>query len=229
MATLASIQETTLDVAWIRDGVICFGNRPAERCYRAALTTEGPPEAFAVEADRVQQPAVDAYASFLNGLAYPIQVLVRALPIDLASYARRLEDRAADLPPTLAASARADAVWARQTGPALGLLDRARRSGAAGRRHCRRGPDPPSDSAEDASRPLVRHCLRDCTKGPRGRFWMRGAPRRSTCSPLPVSGPSGSTIRYLVRLFHGCWSRGQSARFDQDLGTCLRPLPEGGA
>jgi hypothetical protein len=33
----------------------------------------------------------------------------------------------------------------------------------------------------------------------------------------------------LVRLFHGCWSRGQSARFDQDLGTCLRALPEGGA
>src|SRR5207245_268287 len=87
------------------------------------LTTEGPPEAFAVEADRVQ-PAVDAYASFLNGLAYPIQVLVRALPIDLASYARRLEDRAVDLPPTLAASARADALWARQTGPDLGLLDR---------------------------------------------------------------------------------------------------------
>jgi hypothetical protein len=33
----------------------------------------------------------------------------------------------------------------------------------------------------------------------------------------------------LVRLFHSCWSRGQSARFDQDLGTCLRTLPEGGA
>ena len=65
-------------------------------------------------------PLLDAYASFLNGLAYPIQVLVRALPIDLASYARRLEDRAADLPPTLAASARADAVWARQTGPGSG-------------------------------------------------------------------------------------------------------------
>jgi hypothetical protein len=112
-----------LFIAWIRVCVICFGNRPTERCYRAVLTTEGPPEAFAVEADRVQ-PAVDAYASFLNGLAYPIQVLVRALPIDLASYARRLEDRAADLPPTLAASARADAVWARQTGPGLGLLDR---------------------------------------------------------------------------------------------------------
>jgi hypothetical protein len=48
VATLASIQETTLDVAWIRDGVICFGNRSAERCYRAVLTTEGPPEAFAI-------------------------------------------------------------------------------------------------------------------------------------------------------------------------------------
>ncbi len=71
MATLASIQETTLDVAWIRDGVICFGNRPAEHCERAVLTIEGPPEAFAVEANRVQ-PAVDAYASFLNGLATPL-------------------------------------------------------------------------------------------------------------------------------------------------------------
>jgi hypothetical protein len=123
VATLASIQETTLDVVWIRDGVVCFGNGAAERCYRAVLTTEGPPEAFAVEADRVQ-PAIDAFASFLNGLAYPIQVLVRALPVDLASHARRLEDRAVDLPPGLAASARADALWARETGSGFGLLDR---------------------------------------------------------------------------------------------------------
>src|ERR1700694_5057915 len=74
VATLASIQATTLDVAWIRDGVISFGNRSAERCYRAVLTTEGPPEAFAVEADRVQ-PAVDAYATSFTGWHIPSRVL----------------------------------------------------------------------------------------------------------------------------------------------------------
>ena len=227
MATLASIQETTLDVAWIRDGVICFGNRPAERCYRAVLTTEGPPEAFAVEADRVQ-PAVDAYASFLNGLAYPIQVLVRALPIDLASYARRLEDRAADLPSTLAASARADAVWARQTGPGLGLLDRRaflvlpaealpdgdliRRLGSARTRLGRLFGTASGTDEGTAREVLDARCAEAIDMLAGAGIWAQR-----------LDDPD------LVRLFHSCWSRGQSARFDQDLGTCLRALPEGGA
>ncbi len=221
MATLASIQETTLDVGWIRDGVICFGNRPAERCYRAVLSTEGPPEAWV-------QPAVDAYASFLNGLAYPIQVLVRAAPIDLASYARRLEDRAADLPPTLAASARADAVWARQTGPGLGLLDRRaflvlpaealpdgdliRRLGSARTRLGRLFGTASGTDEGTAREVLDARCAEAIDMLAGAGIWAQR-----------LDDPD------LVRLFHSCWSRGQSARFDQDLGTCLRALPEGGA
>ena len=227
MTTLASIQETTLDVIWIRDGVVCFGTRAAERCYRAVLATEGPPEAFAAEADRVQ-PAIDAFASFLNGLAYPIQVLVRALPIDLASYARRLEDRAVDLPPELAASARADALWAQETGPGLGLLDR------------RAYLVLPAEAVPGGD-------LVDRVGSARTRFGrLFGAGSRTdegtarevldarTAEMIDLLDGAGIWAQRLddpdlVRLFHSCWSRGQSARFDQDLGTCLRALPQGGA
>ena len=62
MNGLASVQETTLDVAWIRDSVMCLGTRRAERCYRAILVAEGPPEAFAPEAERAQGP-LNAFAS----------------------------------------------------------------------------------------------------------------------------------------------------------------------
>ena len=227
VATLASIQETTLDVVWIRDGVVCFGGRAAEHCYRAVLTTEGPPEAFAVEADRVQ-PALDAFASFLNGLAYPIQVLVRALPIDLASYARRLEDRAVDLPPGLAASARADALWARQTGPDLGLLDR------------RAFLVLPAEALPDGD--LIRRLgsarIRfghwfGTASGP-GEVTARQVLDARCAEAIDMLAGAGIWAHRLddpdlVRLFHSCWSRGQSARFDQDLGTCRRALPEGGA
>ena len=44
MKTLASVQETSLDIVWIRRGVVCLGSRPADRCYRAVLAVEGPPK-----------------------------------------------------------------------------------------------------------------------------------------------------------------------------------------
>jgi len=67
MKKLASVQETSLDIGWIREGVVCLGSRPADRCYRAVLAVEGPPEAFADEVDRVQ-PLLDGFARFLNAL-----------------------------------------------------------------------------------------------------------------------------------------------------------------
>src|SRR5919202_4110597 len=130
MSVLASIQETSLDVVWIRDVVVCLGARPAERCYRAVLAVEGPPEAFAPEVERLQ-PLLDHFAGFLNALGQPgvlppaaMQALVLAEPADLDEYAARLEERAAVLPPGLAREALADAAWARHNGPALGLVDR---------------------------------------------------------------------------------------------------------
>jgi hypothetical protein len=94
------------------------------------LAVEGPPEAFADEVERVQ-PLLDGFARFLNALGQPgvlppavVQALVLAEPADMTEYATRLEERAFGLPPHLAREALADAAWARQNGPALGLLDR---------------------------------------------------------------------------------------------------------
>ena len=169
MATLASIQETTLDVVWIRDGVVCFGSRPAEYCYRAV-----------------------------------------------------------DLPPGLAASARADALWARQTGPDLGLLDRRaflvlpaealpdgdliRRLGSARTRLGRLFGTASGTDEGSVRQVLDARCAEAIDMLAGAGIWAQR-----------LDDPD------LVRLFHSCWSRGQSARFDQDLGTCLRALPEGGA
>jgi hypothetical protein len=123
MNSIASVQETALDIAWIRDGVMCLGDRRAERCYRAVLAVEGPPEAFTPESERSQGP-LNAFASLLNSLDHAVQVLVLPRPANLDQYAEKLERRSMTLPPTLAAEARADARWAREEGIGLGLLDR---------------------------------------------------------------------------------------------------------
>src|SRR5438128_9628096 len=118
MNRLASVQETALDIAWIRDGVMCLGSRRAERYYRAVLSVEGPPEAFAPEPERSQGP-LNAFASFLSAVDHALQVLVLPRPASLDQYAEKLETRSMTLPPTLAAEARADARWARDEGPGL--------------------------------------------------------------------------------------------------------------
>jgi hypothetical protein len=104
MTDLASVQETSLDIVWIRDPVVCPGNRSADRCYRAVLAVQGPPEAFAPEVERLQ-PLLDGFASFLSALGQPstlppaaLQALVLADPTDLAEYPARLEHRARALP-----------------------------------------------------------------------------------------------------------------------------------
>ena len=96
MRKLASVQETSLDIFWIREGVVCLGSRPADRCYRAVLGVEGPPETFADEVERVQ-PLLDGFARFLNTLGQPgvlppavVEVLGLAEPMALTEYATPL-------------------------------------------------------------------------------------------------------------------------------------------
>jgi len=120
---VASVQATTVDLLWIRNRVVCFGTARGERSYRAALAVEGPPEAFAAEPER-SEPAVNAFAGFLNALGHAVQVLVVPRPASLDTYAARLEMRAAALPSPLASEALSDAHWARDEGPRLGLLER---------------------------------------------------------------------------------------------------------
>ena len=118
MKPMASVQDTSVDVVWIRGCVVALGHRAADRCYRAALATEGPPEAFAREVERVQ-PLLAGFAGFLNALSQAsvlppsgLQVLVRAERADLSEYAARLEGRALALPRPLGREALEDAASA---------------------------------------------------------------------------------------------------------------------
>ena len=232
MKKLASVQETSLDIVWIREGVVCLGSRPADRCYRAVLAVEGPPEAFADEVERVQ-PLLDGFARFLNALGQPgvlppavVQALVLAEPTDMTEYATRLEERASVLPPHLAREALADAAWARQNGPGLGLLDRhayvvvpaesvpgARLLGRFDSIRSRLanwfGANPALDEA-GAREALDVRCEELMERLTRGGVWTHR-----------LGDPD------LVRLFHACWSRRRDGRFERDVRSSTVRLAEG--
>jgi hypothetical protein len=231
MRGLASVQDTSLDVVWIRDRVVCLGHRSSDRCYRSALAVEGPPEAFAQEAERVQ-PLLDGFAGFLNAFGQPsvgppsaVQILVRAEPGDLSQYATRLETRAKELPRELAIQALADATWARQTGHVLGLLPR------------RAYLVIPAESLPGAD-----VAGRLGTARSRLGRWFRAAPgpgetaaRKSLdsrCSEVVERLARGGVLAEriddaaLTRLYQACWSRRRDIRFEQDLRSCARFRPK---
>lgn len=52
---------------------------------------------FALQGDREREATVAGFAAFLNGLTFPIQILVRVLPVDVAGYLENLERRAREL------------------------------------------------------------------------------------------------------------------------------------
>ena len=233
MKRMASVQDTSLDLVWIRDGVVALGYRAADRCYRAVLAVEGPPEAFAAEADRVE-PLVAAFAGFLNALSQAsvlppsgLQVLVRSERTDLSEYAARLEQRALGLPVDLAREALADAAWARNEGPGLGLLPR---------RAYLVIPAEALAGADLASR-LANVGLR------LGRLFnvnsrmSEGEARQALdtrCGELTErlkhSGVSASRLRDvgLTRLFQACWTVRRNGRFDQDLQMWATSSSQGG-
>jgi hypothetical protein len=219
---MASVQDTSVDVVWIRDGVVALGYRAADRCYRAVLAVEGPPEAFAAEADRVE-PLLAGFAGFLNALSQAsvlppsgLQVLVRSERTDLSEYAARLEQRALDLPVDLAREALADAAWARDEGPGFGLLPR------------RAYLVIPAETLAGAD---LAAWLANVGLG-LGR-WFNVKSRLSEtaarqaldtrCAELAErlqhSGVSASRLYDvgLSRLFQACWTARRNGRFEQDL------------
>ncbi|HLZ27861.1 MAG TPA: hypothetical protein VKV73_11130 [Chloroflexota bacterium] len=83
----ASVQTARLGIATIRDGVVGLVGGD----YRAVLEVSG--TASPSEDDARQEALLAGFATFLNGLSYPIQILVRASPVDLTRYAAGLEER----------------------------------------------------------------------------------------------------------------------------------------
>ena len=83
-----SVQAIRLDLESIAASVV----RLVDGDYRAVLEVSG--TTGRLEDDARQEAVMAGFAAFLNALGYPIQILVRSSPIDLARYVTGLEERA---------------------------------------------------------------------------------------------------------------------------------------
>jgi hypothetical protein len=97
MSRLGSVQAAHLQLESIVGGVVGLGHGR----YRAILEVGG--VAFGLLGERQQEAFLAAYSGWLNSLAYPVQVLVQVVPLNLAAYVGALERRARlELPAPLA-------------------------------------------------------------------------------------------------------------------------------
>ena len=84
----ASVQTRRLGIEGIQAGVIQLAGPD----YRAVLEVSGAARPF--EDETRLEALLAGFGTFLNGLSYPIQILVRASPVDLSRYIAALEERA---------------------------------------------------------------------------------------------------------------------------------------
>jgi hypothetical protein len=83
----ASVQTVRLGIEAIQQDVVELGGGE----YRAVLEVSGTARPF--DDDVRLEGLLAGFATFLNGLSYPIQILVRATPVDLSRYLSALEER----------------------------------------------------------------------------------------------------------------------------------------
>ena len=115
----ASVQTVRLDLEAISDGVMQLRGRR----YRAVLEVAGVP--FGLKSDAEQEAILASFAGFLNSLSFPIQMLVRVLPLDIDGYLARLEYRARhELPERLAELALDHVAFVRRLARLRTLLER---------------------------------------------------------------------------------------------------------
>src|SRR3977135_3613270 len=88
----ASVQAIRLGIDAIQDGVVALSGGED----RAGLEVGG--KARPVADDAHEEGLLAGFATFLNALSYPIQIVVRATPVDLSRYVASLEDRGRQLP-----------------------------------------------------------------------------------------------------------------------------------
>lgn len=114
-----SVQQAHVRLDAIADGIVqLVGGR-----HRAVLEVSGVD--FGMLTAQGQEALAAAFGAFLNGLGYPIQILVRVVPADLESYLGELERRAReDLPEGLALLAHDHGSFLRQLAERRALLER---------------------------------------------------------------------------------------------------------
>ena len=112
-------QRVQLDVEAIDDGIISL---PGDR-FRAVLEVAGVP--FGLMSETEQRVVLANFATFLNSLSFPVQTLVRVLPVDIDSYLGRIEQRArAELPQRLSELALDHVAFVRTMARSRNLLER---------------------------------------------------------------------------------------------------------
>jgi len=112
------LQMAHLRLESIEDGVASLGDGQ----YRAVLEVGS--VNFALQGETEQEATTAGFAAFLNGLTFPVQVLVRVLPLDLAAHLADLEGRARSLPDKLADLALDHATFLRRLAGSRTLLER---------------------------------------------------------------------------------------------------------
>jgi hypothetical protein len=153
--THASVQTVRLGVSAIQAGVVRLVNDE----HRAVLEVAG--TANPIHDDVHQEAVLAGFAAFLNALNYPLQIVVRAVPVDLGRYVATLEERARQgLPGDLPSLAHDHAQFVQALARQRTLLERrffvvvpseARPNG--GFKRWRRGRTPHSlEADEDAAR-----------------------------------------------------------------------------
>jgi len=119
MSRRASVQTSRLSLEEIADDVVLL----ARGQYRAVLEVNG--VHFGLQGEAEQESLVGGFAAFLNSLSFPIQILVRVLPVDIDGYIGDLERRARnELPENLAALARDHVAFVRRLARNRTLLER---------------------------------------------------------------------------------------------------------
>jgi hypothetical protein len=83
----ASIQTVGLGVAALTDSIVALTDGE----YRAVLEVGGTASPF--EDDTQIEAVLAGFATFLNALNFPVQILVRSSPVDLGRYLATLEER----------------------------------------------------------------------------------------------------------------------------------------
>jgi len=118
MSRSASVQTAHLTLEAIEDDVLCL---PGDE-YRAVLEVGS--VNFGLQGEAEQEVVVASFAAFLNSLTFPVQILVRVLPIDVEGYLHDLEERGRRLTDELAELVRDHITFLRKLARNRTLLER---------------------------------------------------------------------------------------------------------
>lgn len=114
----ASIQDVHIRLDRIEDDILFLVGGEA----RAVVAVSGVD--FPHQGVAEQAALVAGFASFLNSLTFPVQILLRAVPLDVSRLVSDLEDRLNQLPPELTELGRDQSLFLRGLARERTLLDR---------------------------------------------------------------------------------------------------------